>query len=56
MCPEYQNMEENLFNEELWSEEDCVEDNEPKYVFAGKKRANLKELYEDLGWWYADMF
>ena len=48
-------MEENKFNEELWDESDC-EVAEPTYTFAGNKRANLKDLYKDLGSWYADMF
>jgi hypothetical protein len=44
---------EDTFNEELWVE---PEQNEPTYTFAGNKRANLKDLYKELGEWYEPMF
>jgi hypothetical protein len=44
---------EDTFNEELYNE---PEKNEPEYEFAGKSGRTLKDLYKDLGSWYADMF
>lgn len=44
---------EELFESWGWPEQ---KQDEPTFEFAGKTRANLGDLYSDIGSWYADMF